>query len=197
MASLLEGFADHENALWKKLSEQIGGTLTDLEGTRHDKVVAKVGQWVVTLDKHGEPGYQSEHMTTRLRAPFVNPDGLRFMVRREGVFENIGKLVGMQDIRVGYEPFDRMFLVQGSDPDTIKKLLADDRLRQLVASEPNIHLQVRDAGNYFEDYSPHDVDELVLELHDEVQDLDRLKRLFDLFARTLDGLCGLGSAYKA
>ena len=197
MASLLERFADRENALWKKLSDELGGTLTDAKGSRHDKVVATVGQWVVTLDKHSEPGYQSEHMTTRLRAPFVNPDGLRFMVRHQSVFDNIGKLVGMQDIRIDREPFDKMFFVQGSDPTKIKSLFSDDRLRELVKTEPNIHLQVRDAGNYFEDFYPDNVDELVLEVCDEVKDLDRLKRLFDLFARTLDGLCKLGSAYKA
>lgn len=197
MASLLERFADHENELWKKLSDELGGTLTDQKGSRHDKVVAKVGQWVVTLDKHSEPGYHAEHMTTRLRAPFVNPDGLRFMVRHEGVFENIGKLVGMQDIQIDRMPFDKMFLVQGSDPAKIKSLFTDDRLRELVKTEPKIHLQVRDAGDYFEDFYPDNVDELVLEVCDEVKDLDRLKRLFDLFARTLDGLCKLGSAYKA
>ncbi|MEZ6190515.1 MAG: hypothetical protein R3C45_04405 [Phycisphaerales bacterium] len=197
MASLLERFADHENALWKKLSDELGGTLTDLKGSRHDKVVAKVGQWVVTLDMHSEPGYHAEHLTTRLRAPFVNPDGLRFMVRHQGIFDHLGKLVGMQDIKVDHEPFDKMFLIQGSDPAKIKSLFADERLRGLVKTEPNIHIQVRDAGNYFEDYFPDNVDELVLEVCDEVKDLDRLKRLFDLFARTLDDLCKIGSAYKA
>lgn len=197
MASLLERFADRENELWKKLSDELGGTLTDAKGSRHDKVVAKVGQWVVTLDKRSEPGYQSEHLTTRLRAPFVNPDGLRFVVRYEGVFADIGKLVGMQDIQIERMPFDKMFLVQGSDPAKIKSLFADDRLRELVKTEPKIHLQVRDAGNYFEDFYPDNVDELVLEVCDEVKDLARLKRMFDLFGRTLDGLCKLGSAYKA
>ncbi len=197
MASLREKFADRENELWKKLSDDLGGQLTDEKGKRHDKVVAQVGSWAVTLDQHSEAGYRTEHIYTRLRAAFVNPDGLRFAVSHQGVFTNIGKLVGMQDIRVEHEPFDKMFLVQGSDPDKIKSLFDDDKLRELTKLEPNIHLQVRDAGSWFEDFFPDDIDELVLEVEGEVKDLQRLKRLFDLFARALDGMCRLGSAYEA
>jgi hypothetical protein len=197
MASLRERFADHENALWKKLSEEMGGKLTDEKGTRHDKVVVQVGPWAVTLDQHSEAGYRSEHIYTRLRAPFVNPDGLRFAVSHQTVFANIGKLMGLQYIRVEHEPFDKMFLVQGSDPEIIKELFEDDKLRELTKLEPDIHLQVRDAGSWFEDFFADEVDELVLEVQGEVKDLHRLKRLFDLFARTLNGLCRLGSAYEA
>lgn len=197
MASLRERFADQENALWKKLSDELGGKLTDEKGARHDKVVAQVGSWTVTLDQHSEAGYRSEHIYTRLRAMFVNPDGLRFAVSHQSVFNNIGKLVGMQDIQVAHEPFDKMFLIQGSDPDKIKVLFDDDKLRELVKLEPNVHLQVRDAGSWFEDYFKDEIDELVLEVEGEVKDLHRLKRLFDLFARTLDGMCQLGSAYEA
>jgi len=196
MGSLLERFSDHENELWKLLNEELGGELTDAKGTRHDKIVAKVGSWVVTLDEHSEAGYRSEHIYTRLRANFVNPDGLKLAVSHQGIFANIGKIVGMQDIQIDHEPFDKMFLVQGSDPDIIKTLFDDDRLRSLVKVEPNVHLQVRDAGDWFEDHFPDNVDELVLEVQGRVSDLGRLKNLFDLFARVLDGLCAQGSAYQ-
>jgi hypothetical protein len=196
MGSLRERFADRENELWKQLSDELGGELTDAKGTRQDKVHAKVGSWVVTLDEHSEAGYRSEHVYTRLRGNFVNPEGFRLAISHQGVFAHIGKIVGMQDIQVDHEPFDKMFLVQGSDPDTIKKLFDDDRLRELIKLEPDIHLQVRDAGDWFEDHFPDNVDELVLEVQGQVQDLARLKRLFDLFARVLDRLCGLGSAYE-
>lgn len=197
MASLRARFADHENALWKKLSGEVGGKLTDKKGLRHGKAVAQVGSWVVTLDVHSEPGYRSEHLYTRLRASFVDPGGLRFALSHQTVFSNIGKLVGMQDIKIEHEPFDKMFLIQGSDPEKIRSLFDDDKLRTLVKIEPDIHLQVRDAGNWFEDYYPDNVDELVLEVQGEVSDMDRLKRLYDLFARVLDDLCRLSSAYEA
>jgi len=197
MASLRERFADHENALWKQICDELGGELTDEKGSRHDKVVAQVGQWTVTLDQHSEPGYRTEHLYTRLRAPFVNPDGLRFAVSHQGIFTNIGKLVGMQDIKVEHEPFDKMFCIQGSDPEKIKALFHDDALRELVKLEPHIHIQVRDAGDWFEDWFDDQVDELVVEVEGEVKDIHRLQRLFSLFARTLDDLCQLGSAYEA
>jgi hypothetical protein len=196
MASPRESFAKHENELWKRLSDELGGELTDEKGTRHDKVIAKVGPWAVTLDVHSEAGYRSEHMYTRLRGPFVNPDGLRFAVSHQTVFSNIKRLMGMQDIVVDHEPFDKMFRVQGSDPEKIKTLFDDGFLRELVKAEPDIHMQVRDAGNWFEDYYPNEIDELVLEVEGEVVDLTRLKRLFSMFARMMNDLCRLGSAYE-
>jgi hypothetical protein len=196
MSPLREGIGKHENELWKRLSEELGGRLTDEAGRRHDKVVAKVGPWAVTLDVHSEPGYRSEHFYTRLRGPFVNPDKLRFVVTHQTMWSYIGKMVGLQDIDVGHEPFDKMFRIQGNDEETIKALYADDFLRELVKAEPNIHIQVRDAGSWFEDYYPEDIDELVLEVEGEVKDLTRLKRLFSLFARVMNDLCRLGSAYE-
>ena len=196
MAELKEGFAKHENKLWERLSEELGGVLTDKQGMRQDKVIAKVGPWAVTLDIHSEPGYRSEHLYTRLRGPFVNPDGFRFALSHQTVFSNIGKLVGMQDINVDHEPFDKMFRIQGTDTEKIKSLFDDDFLREMVKKEPDIHIQVRDAGNWFEDYYPDEIDELIVEVEGEVKDLDRLKGLFSLFARMMNDLCRLGSAYE-
>jgi len=197
MSAPLKRFGENENELWSRLSEALGGTLTDVPGgSRHDKVVAKVDPWTVTLDEHAEAGYRSEHVFTRLRAPFVNPDGLRFALHHQTVFQNLGKLVGMSDIQVDHEPFDKMYSIQGTDPEKLKALFDDDRLRELVKTEPNIHIQVRDAGNWFEDFFPDNVDELVLEVEGRVTDLERLKRLFDIFALMLDDLCQLGSAYE-
>lgn len=197
MSSRIERFAKQENQLWKQLCDSLGGKLTDREGDRLDKLVAKVGQWTVTLDIHAEAGYRSEHVYTRLRAPFVNPEGLRFAISHQTVFANIGKLVGLKDIQIDHQPFDKMYLIQGNDPDKLKALFDDDRLRELVKSEPNIHMQVRDAGNWFEDSYPDNVDELVLEVEGPVRDLDRLKNLYNIFSLVMDDLCQLGSAYEA
>ena len=116
MASLRERFGSHENALWKQLCDELGGKLTDRQGHRQDKVVAKVGPWVITLDEHSEPGYRANTSTPACGPPSSIPKALRFAVSHQTVFSNIGRLVGLQDINVDHDPFDKMFRIQGSDP---------------------------------------------------------------------------------
>ncbi len=194
MSTLREPFGTRSEEVWGKLK----AALQDKDALQPgNKLVANAGDWVVTLDLHSEAGYRSEHHYTRFRAPFVNPEGFRFTVSNQTVFDHIGKLAGMQDIEVGHEPFDKRFLVQGNDPAKIKALFDDDRLRELIKLEPEINILVRDAGNWFQDYYPDNVDELVVEVLGKVEDPDRLKRLYELFSRLMDGLCKVGSAYGA
>ena len=44
-------------------------------------------------------------------APYVNPDGFRFKIYRKSIFTGIGKALGMQDVDIGDEEFDREFVV--------------------------------------------------------------------------------------
>jgi hypothetical protein len=48
-------------------------------------------------------------------------------VYRKGVFTEIGKWFGMQDVTVGYEDFDRNFVIQGSDEQKLRRLFSSRR----------------------------------------------------------------------
>ena len=50
-----------------------------------------------------------------MRAPYVNPDGFRFTIYRQGVFSDIGKWLGMQDVTVGCPEFDEAFIIKGNN----------------------------------------------------------------------------------
>ena len=45
---------------------------------------------------------------------FVDPEGFRFTVYRKGIFSDIGKWFGMQDIEIGDEDFDRDFILKSN-----------------------------------------------------------------------------------
>jgi hypothetical protein len=131
-----------------------------------------------------------------MRAPFVNPDGFRFTVYRKGVFSGLGKLLGMQDIEVGDPGFDEAFIVQGNDEARVRSLLADPKLRAMIADQPEIRLTVKDSEGWFGPSFPEDVDELHFQVVGVIKDVERLKGLFDLFAVVLDRLCRIGSGRK-
>jgi hypothetical protein len=66
-----------------------------------------------------------------------------------------------------------------------------------IVMDPDIDLRARfDGSRKREPGSPADVDELCFHVPGVIEDIQRLKRLFDLFAVTLDQLCRVGSAYE-
>ena len=195
---LNKNFREHEEQVWAKLSEEIGGAFlhrTKGEG-RHDKVFAKVDQWSVTLDLHSEPGYRSEVIYTRFRAAYINPDGFRFNIFKADLWDDISRVVGFQDVEVGEADFDDHFRIMGSDEDQLKRLFRHHRLKALLKQEPEAHMFVRDSGVWFQDEFPEGVDELVLEVEGEIADLTRLERMYAILAAALHTLCHVGSAYE-
>ena len=187
-------FGVNYNDVWGALAREIGARHDAGGWWKHGKVVADVGAWQMTLDKHVVSNGKSSITYTRLRAPFVSRGGLRFLVYRKGVFSDLGKLLGMQDIEVGDPPFDEAFVVKGDDEPTIRLLLSDPKLRALLAAQPKLRLRVKDDEGWFGAHFPRGVDELHFQVHGIIKDVDRLKLLFDLFAHTLRRLCEIGEA---
>jgi hypothetical protein len=138
------------------------------------------------------------HVTyTRIRAPYVNPDGFRFNIYRANVFSGLGKVLGMQDIEIGDAFFDDEFILQGTSEELVCRLLANTSVRQMIQDQPDIHFQVKDDEGWFRQAFPNGVDELYFERRGIITDKQRLKELFDLFALVLDELCRLGAAYQS
>jgi hypothetical protein len=102
----------------------------------------------------------------------------------------------MQDVEVGYEDFDRDFIIKGTEVGKLRALFDNPKLRELVAAQPQIHLTVKDNdGGWGADF-PADTDELCFHVCGIIKDVERLKLLFELFSETLDQLCRIGSAYE-
>lgn len=135
-------------------------------------------------------------ISTRIRAPYVNPDHFRFTIYRRGFFSELGKWLGMQDVEVGHPDFDRDFVIKGSDESKLRALFANARMRERITSQPRIHLTVKDHEGWFEKSFPPDTDELCFHVAGVIKDIARLEQLFALFAETLEQLCRIGSAYE-
>ena len=90
----------------------------------------------------------------------------------------------------------RDFIVKGNDEGKLRALLANSRLRELIATQPEILLSVKDDEGYFGTSFPEGTDELHFLVTGVIKDVARLKSLYDLFAETLDHLCRIGSAYE-
>lgn len=194
MPDLLKLFGPSREEIWRGLAAELGADYVRSGFWKRDRVEAAHGHWTVTLDTYHSPAAKCDY--TRLRAPYVNPDGFRFTICRRGLFSDLAKMLGMQDVEVGHESFDRDFIIKGTDAAKLHKLFANRRLRELIEAQPEIHFTVQSAKGAAKGAAPPRTDELCFSVPGTIKDEARLRLLFDLFAETLDQLCRMGSAYE-
>jgi hypothetical protein len=189
-------FGPGKDEVWRQLSQEIGAEFIEGEFWKGNKVQVHVKPWTITLDIYTESTRETHVTYTRMRAPYVNPEGFRFTIYRKSVFSDLGKILGMQDIEVGDPDFDEAFIIKGTDEFKVRYLFANPQIRQMIQAQPNIRLDVKDSEGWFGPTFPDDVDELHFQVVGVIKDIERLKGLFNLFAAVLDQLCRIGSAYK-
>ena len=186
-------FGASAEEVWKALALEIDARFEKGGWWKSGRVVAEVGPWEVTLDTL----HRDKVVYTRLRAPFVNPDGFRFRIHRRHMFSGLAEMLGLQDIEIKIDPkFDHDFIVRSDDAAKVRRLLSNERIRRLIDWQPAIHFAVKDDEGWFGTKFPEGVDELYFERCGVMKDPELLHGLFDLFAATLQELCIMGSAYE-
>ncbi len=189
-------FGPSREAVWRQLSDAIGARYVDGGFWKGDKVEITHGEWTITLDVYTVHANNAHISYTRLRAPYVNSgSAFRFTIYRRGVFSDIAKAFGMQDVEIGDEAFDRDFIVKTTNEPQVRELLSKAELRRAIDAEQHIRITVKDDEGWFGPSFPEGVDELAITVRGVVKDVERLKRLYSLFADLLDELCRIGSAY--
>lgn len=181
--------------VWKHLCARIGADFIDGGFWKGDKVQAHFKNWTITLDTYTVSTGHAHETFTRIRAPFVSRDEFRFRIYRKTAFSDVGKMLGMQDIEVGHSAqFDDDFIIQGNDEFKIRSLFANQEIRRLIDEQPKIRLELRDDEGFFRKHYPEGVDALYFQVPGVIKDVERLKKLFDLFAEVLEELNRIGSA---
>ncbi len=188
-------FGPSREEVWKQLCGEIGADFVEGGFWKGDKVQAHVKGWTITLDVYTVSSGHSHVTYTRMRAPFVNGDNFRFRIYRKSFFSGLGKALGMQDIEIGVSSqFDDGFIVQSNDEIKVKALLANAEIRRLIEEQPQIRLELKDDEGFFRARFPEGVDELHFQVVGVIRDVERLKKLFDLFAEVLEEMHRLGFA---
>jgi hypothetical protein len=190
--SILDGFfGSKRDLIWQRLADEVGGNF--FEGGLSfggSKVRARVDGWVVTLDT-----YRNEHGTTvtRIHAPYISAAEFTFTLFRRRSFEDRHR-TGHVDVETGAAEFDAAFVTESNDADKVRKLFADDKIRQLLWKQREVHVHARHDDGWLSDEFPGGMHELSIEVRGEITNLARLKELYELFGETLHQLCRIGAA---
>lgn len=181
-------FGPSKAEIWRQLSEEINGDLIESGFWKGNRVEASHKQWRIYLDTYTVSTGKSSTTYTRIRAPFVDKRGFYFKIYKKGIFSNVGKLLGMQDIEVGYDDFDRDYIIQSNDESLVKKLFANYKIRQLIQEQPRLKLEIKDSEGMFGPKFSKNEQELYFMVVGVIRDIPLLKSLFELFSETLETL---------
>ncbi len=187
-------FGPSKKEVWEQLSKEIQGGYIDGGFWTGSKVQAHVGNWIVLFDTYTVSTGKTSTTYTRIRAPFKNLENFYFKIYRKGVFSDLGKLLGMEDIIVGCSEFDDDFIIKGNNEEKIVQLFSNEKIREVLELQASISLEIKDDEGFFSNHFPSNVDELYFTVVGVIKDIERLKELYELFAEVLKELCAIGIA---
>ena len=179
---------------WQKFCDETNAKYINNGFWKGDRVELDFNNWTIVLDTYIVNTGKVMITYTRIRAPFVNNKNFRFRVYRKGIFSDIAKFFGAQDIEIGDEEFDKLFMIKSTDEQTTRELLQRERIKELFLQQPKIDFQIKDDEGFWGVKFPEGTDELYFVVDGELKDTERLKNLFDLFGEMLITLTEIGVA---
>lgn len=134
-------------------------------------------------DKKGDKG-------TSASIHFSPRENFVFSIRSEKGMDQLGKMMGLQDIQMGDQEFDERFLIQGSDPGKVVHIFAEMDLRDLLMGQNTAELRL-----------VHETDHLPTELkvpkgrnaviyghYDRIDKFEQLEAIFEILTSVVHRL---------
>lgn len=134
-------------------------------------------------DKKGDKG-------TAATIHFAPRENFVFSIRSEKGMDQIGKMMGLQDIQMGDQEFDERFLIQGSDPGKVVHIFAEMDLRDLLLGQNTAELRLVQETEHFptELKVPKGRHAVVFNHNDRVDKFEQLEAIFLILTSTVHRL---------
>ena len=97
---------------------------------------------------------------------------------------------------IGNKLFDDLYMIQSNDEEKTKALLSSPKIQKLIHSIDKIDLEILDSEGIFKENYPENVDTVYFQCANRIDNIKKLKDLFNLFSEILKRLVHLGSAYE-
>ncbi|WP_205504198.1 hypothetical protein [Rufibacter psychrotolerans] len=128
-------------------------------------------------------GFEGGISSTNFMAPVPEHVSLRFALHEQGWMDEVGKFFGMEDIELGYPDIDDAFIIKTNQPETLKSLLADPTIHDILLKHKSCELRL---------HEDHDEDgsELVLTFSKDeaILDMAELREIYGLLFSLLQKL---------
>lgn len=195
-------FGASKDEIWAQLEGEINAQFIKRTNflLNDSKVIVEHKNWTIILDTFQRSTGKSSYPYTRMRCAYVNKDNFKFLIYKEGIFTDIAKYFGMQDIEIADKIFDDKFVLKSKNTEQLRALLKDETIKAhflTLGQLAHFRVLVKDDDGFWADSFPQGVSELYLEVLGTIKDLASLKLMFMFFAEIMDTLCEIGSAYES
>ena len=128
MDSIKHIVAEDLNGIIEQVSQDFASGIS-----LHDyHVMCQLGKHYIKLDISSSPGGGEEggYETTSINTALLSETDFRFILYPEDFMITIGKLFGLQDIKLGYPEFDKNVVVKTNDEAKLKSVLEGEGARR-------------------------------------------------------------------
>jgi len=189
-------FGPSKDEVWGQFANEIGGRYIEQGMFKSKQLIVEFEGWTIVMDSFSRSHGKTSTTYTRIRAPYRVVENLRFKIYRSGIFSELGKALGMQDMEIGQGDFDEKFIIKGDKEDKVRELLLSDKIRELIMGQDKFSLEIKEDGGIFQSNLLEGSHELYYESVGIIKDTNRLKDLFMLFILLLDKLSAMGIGEK-
>ncbi len=175
--------------IWRQFAEQCSGKYEPISS---DRVVIPYKNFTLTFDDYTHytvvsgTAYESEF--TRAIVEFTCTENFKFLITQQGFVENISKLFGAQDIRIGDKLFDKKFMVKSNDESNVKELLSNKSITSLMLQNKTLRLTLTNEEGLFSE-KPKEGNVMLYYVWDgKIKQVAELHNVLALFTTTLDSL---------
>ncbi|HVG42554.1 MAG TPA: hypothetical protein VM888_13150 [Chitinophagaceae bacterium] len=164
--------------VWKQLKDDLNGEITVLE---YNAILEQGNRRVlfsVDIDPGG--GFESGYALCTFSAPLSLTQNLHLTIHKEGLLDEAGKLLGMQDVEIGYPEFDKKVIIKTNNEEKIKTVFSSQNVRAVIGQLKNYTLKIRQHKNESED------DEkpfLELTIENNIPSVAELKVIYEAFSQ--------------
>ena len=167
--------------VWKQIDEDFSQYKEVYE---YNAIIEQQGRSVtldIDIDLGG--GFEGGYALTRFMSPLKSFDDFRFSLHRQDLLDGIGKLFGMEDIKIGSPEFDKNIVIKSNHPDRIKDILSSIQIREVIQSLPNFEFHI---GHHHSSHTEVESAFLELRIDEGITDTARLRLIYSAFILVLE-----------
>lgn len=128
---------------------------------------------------------------TRVIVPYISDQDFSFKIRKTTVLRSVAKLLGGQDVEIGFDDFDQKFIIKSNQEDKLKTIFQNDVIRGILLKQNKFYLEISKFEGVWGEKLPKNEFELSFYVDGKIQDPERLKTILTLFKELIKEMVAL------
>ena len=182
--------------IWKDLATEINGKFVEGIAWRSDRTEVNYKNFILVFDNFTLWSGKYSQEFTRVRFAYNSDQNFVFKIYRNGIVGTVEKIFGAQDVKIGFDEFDKAFIIKSNDDYKIFELLKSESLRNLIEALDVVNLEVSSNVGIREEKLPENEYELCYYSDTTINDIEKLKGIYELFQAMINRLLDI-KAIKA